>query len=96
MYLGRLLLFFILSLPELTLTQKAFLVKLFLSLQNVPRSLNHPFRIPGVVSSLVNFAGCGSGKYLSVNPLLFNIGVDRCKNLTEIAREKDNEVPGGF
>ena len=33
---------------------------------------------------------------MSVNPLLFNIGVDRCKNLTEIAREKDNEVPGGF
>ena len=38
--------------------------------------------------------GCGSGKYLSVNPLLFNIGVDRCKTLTELAREKDNEVGG--
>ena len=30
-----------------------------------------------------------------MNPLLFNIGVDRCKTLTELAREKDNEV-GGF
>ena len=27
--------------------------------------------------------------------MLFNIGVDRCKTLTELAREKDNEV-GGF
>ena len=24
--------------------------------------------------------------------MLFNIGVDRCKTLTELAREKDNEV----
>ena len=38
------------------------------------------------------FEGCGSGKYLSVNPLLYNIGADRCRTLTEVAREKDNEV----
>ena len=28
--------------------------------------------------------------------MLFNIGVDRCKTLTELTREKDNEVTGGF
>jgi hypothetical protein len=38
------------------------------------------------------FTGCGSGKYLSLNPMIFNMGTDRCKALTEIAREKDNEV----
>ena len=37
-------------------------------------------------------AGCGSGKYLSCNPSVFSLGVDRCRALTELAREKDNEV----
>ena len=40
----------------------------------------------------MSISGCGSGKYLSCNPLIYNIGADRCKNLTEIAREKENEV----
>jgi len=37
-------------------------------------------------------AGCGSGKYLHINPDVFKIGVDRCARLTELAREKDHEV----
>ena len=37
-------------------------------------------------------SGCGSGKYLSCNPSVFSLGVDRCRALTELAREKDNEV----
>lgn len=36
--------------------------------------------------------GCGSGKYLNVNPLVFNIGSDRCLALAKIARKKDHEV----
>ena len=36
--------------------------------------------------------GCGCGKYLDVNPHIFNIGSDRCKALTQIAREKEHEV----
>jgi len=38
------------------------------------------------------FAGCGNGKYLSVNPSVFKIGADRCCTLTETAREKEHEV----
>lgn len=38
------------------------------------------------------FPGCGSGKYLSVNPLVFNVGSDRCLALAKIARKKDHEV----
>ena len=37
-------------------------------------------------------AGCGSGKYLGINPMVFNIGTDRCQALTGIAREKEHEV----
>ena len=37
-------------------------------------------------------SGCGSGKYLDVNPSVFNIGSDRCRALAQIAREKDHEV----
>ncbi|KAL1130163.1 hypothetical protein AAG570_013101, partial [Ranatra chinensis] len=38
-------------------------------------------------------AGCGSGKYLSVNPSVFKLGADRCSRLTEAAREDSrNEV----
>ena len=44
------------------------------------------------VNSNVFCSGCGSGKYLGMNPLVFDVGVDRCKALTDIAREKDNEV----
>ncbi|XP_049766380.1 proteoglycan 4 [Schistocerca cancellata] len=36
--------------------------------------------------------GCGNGKYLGVNPLVFKVGVDRCCSLAEVAREKDHEV----
>ena len=43
-----------------------------------------------------DFQGCGNGKYLSCNPLLYNIGVDRCKTLTELAHAKDNEVHAYF
>jgi len=39
-----------------------------------------------------NYLGCGSGKYLSINPTVFNTGSDRCKALTEMAREKEHEV----
>ena len=28
---------------------------------------------------------------MNCNPLIYNIGADRCRNLTEIAKEKDNE-----
>lgn len=36
--------------------------------------------------------GCGTGKYLSTNPHVFKVGVDRCLRLTEIARSQDSEV----
>jgi hypothetical protein len=36
--------------------------------------------------------GCGSGKYLHVNPDVFKVGADRCARLTELAREKEHEV----
>ncbi|XP_011298189.1 uncharacterized protein fid [Fopius arisanus] len=42
--------------------------------------------------ALVCDIGCGNGKYLSVNNNIFKIGGDRCKRLTDIAREKENEV----
>lgn len=42
--------------------------------------------------SLVCDVGCGNGKYLDVNPSVFEIGADRCKRLTEVAREKEHEV----
>jgi ubiquinone/menaquinone biosynthesis C-methylase UbiE len=41
---------------------------------------------------LISFPGCGNGKYLNVNPSVFNIGSDRCKSLAQLAREKDNEL----
>lgn len=41
---------------------------------------------------MVPFSGCGNGKYLDVNPSVFEIGADRCKRLTEVAREKEHEV----
>lgn len=37
-------------------------------------------------------AGCGNGKYLSVNPSIYKLGADRCNKLAEAAREKENEV----
>ena len=40
----------------------------------------------------MKYVGCGSGKYLSINPTVFNTGSDRCKALTEMAREKEHEV----
>lgn len=36
--------------------------------------------------------GCGNGKYLSINPFIYQLGADRCMQLTEAAREKENEV----
>ena len=38
------------------------------------------------------FLGCGSGKYLGINPVIFNIGSDRCHALAQMAREKEHEV----
>lgn len=44
-------------------------------------------------SDLVFFSlGCGTGKYLSVNSQVYNIGCDYCGPLVEIARKKDDEV----
>ncbi|XP_034948913.1 uncharacterized protein fid [Chelonus insularis] len=42
--------------------------------------------------ALVCDIGCGNGKYLNINNSIFKIGADRCKRLTSIAREKQNEV----
>lgn len=42
--------------------------------------------------SLVCDVGCGNGKYLNVNSTIYNMGGDKCIRLSEIAREKDNEV----
>jgi hypothetical protein len=42
--------------------------------------------------NLACVAGCGNGKYLSVNPSVFKVGVDRCCALTETSREKEHEV----
>lgn len=47
------------------------------------------------LSSLLNIvAGCGNGKYLNVNTSIFNMGGDKSMRLTEVAREKENEVSG--
>ena len=43
-----------------------------------------------IISSL--FPGCGSGKYLGLNPMVYNIGSDRCHALAQIAREKEHEI----
>lgn len=40
---------------------------------------------------LINL-GCGTGKYLSTNPHVFKVGVDRCQRLTEIARSQESEA----
>ncbi|NXG41738.1 TRM9B methyltransferase, partial [Psilopogon haemacephalus] len=42
--------------------------------------------------SLVADIGCGTGKYLSVNSQVYNLGCDYCRPLVEIARERDDEV----
>nr|XP_022920149.1 uncharacterized protein LOC111428728 [Onthophagus taurus] len=42
--------------------------------------------------SLVCDVGCGNGKYLNVNNAIFNIGGEKCCRLSEVAKEKDNEV----
>ncbi|KAM9381701.1 putative tRNA methyltransferase 9B [Phaethornis superciliosus] len=42
--------------------------------------------------SLVADIGCGTGKYLSVNSQVYNVGCDYCGPLVEIARKKDDEV----
>ncbi|XP_073994305.1 class I SAM-dependent methyltransferase fire dancer isoform X2 [Rhodnius prolixus] len=44
------------------------------------------------MGAIVCDVGCGSGKYLSVNPFAFNIGVDRCARLVEAASMEQNEV----
>ncbi|NXT01320.1 TRM9B methyltransferase, partial [Jacana jacana] len=42
--------------------------------------------------SLVADIGCGTGKYLSVNSQVYNLGCDYCGPLVEIARKRDDEV----
>ncbi|KAK5643066.1 hypothetical protein RI129_006911 [Pyrocoelia pectoralis] len=42
--------------------------------------------------SIICDVGCGNGKYLNVNTSLFNIGGDKSTRLSDLAREKDNEV----
>ncbi|KAJ8927193.1 hypothetical protein NQ314_020469 [Rhamnusium bicolor] len=42
--------------------------------------------------SIVCDVGCGNGKYLNVNTSIFNIGGDKSTRLSEVAREKENEV----
>lgn len=43
--------------------------------------------------SLVCDVGCGNGKYLNVNNnSIFTVGGDKCSRLSELAREKENEV----
>lgn len=44
------------------------------------------------MTHLYSTLGCGTGKYLSTNPHVFKVGVDRCLRLTEIARSQDSEV----
>ncbi|XP_066489005.1 probable tRNA methyltransferase 9B [Tiliqua scincoides] len=42
--------------------------------------------------SLIADIGCGTGKYLSVNSQVYNLGCDYCDPLVEIARSKGCEV----
>ncbi|KAJ6668587.1 hypothetical protein lerEdw1_012069 [Lerista edwardsae] len=42
--------------------------------------------------SLIADIGCGTGKYLTVNSEVYNLGCDYCGPLVEIARNKDCEV----
>ncbi|KAM4808618.1 putative tRNA methyltransferase 9B [Rhinophrynus dorsalis] len=42
--------------------------------------------------SLVVDIGCGTGKYLSVNSEIYNLGCDYCEPLVEIARSNKHEV----
>ncbi|KAG8453766.1 hypothetical protein GDO86_000405 [Hymenochirus boettgeri] len=42
--------------------------------------------------SLIADIGCGTGKYLSVNSEIYNLGCDYCKPLVEIARNNKLEV----
>lgn len=42
--------------------------------------------------SLRFFTGCGNGKYLSFNPYVCKIGLDRCSNLANAARDRGHEV----
>ncbi|CAH0560370.1 unnamed protein product [Brassicogethes aeneus] len=42
--------------------------------------------------SIVCDIGCGNGKYLDINKSIFNIGAERSFKLSNIAREKQNEV----
>ncbi|CAH1174227.1 unnamed protein product [Phaedon cochleariae] len=42
--------------------------------------------------SIICDVGCGNGKYLNVNTSIFNIGGEKSNRLSEVAREKENEV----
>nr|XP_014424210.1 probable tRNA methyltransferase 9B isoform X1 [Pelodiscus sinensis] len=42
--------------------------------------------------SLIADIGCGTGKYLSINSQVFNLGCDYCEPLIKIARKKGCEV----
>lgn len=42
--------------------------------------------------SLICDVGCGNGRYLSCNPFVYSIGVDRCMRSTRTAKSKGGEV----
>ncbi|MGH0157825.1 UNVERIFIED_CONTAM: hypothetical protein FKN15_065096 [Acipenser sinensis] len=46
----------------------------------------------GAYYSQLQYDGCGTGKYLSVNNLIYNLGCDYCSPLVEKARKQGHEV----
>lgn len=42
--------------------------------------------------SMVCDVGCGTGRYMNCNPLIYTMGVDRCYRLTDVTKENGGEV----
>lgn len=42
--------------------------------------------------SMVCDVGCGTGRYLNCNPLIYTMGVDRCYRLADVTKENGGEV----
>ncbi|GAB6020061.1 hypothetical protein CHUAL_002800 [Chamberlinius hualienensis] len=42
--------------------------------------------------SLICDAGCGTGKYMDINPDVYPLGIDHCQSLAELAKERGHEV----